>query len=181
MSRFEEGLEQMVGLWTTPEGGSFDHHGRHHRFEASPALPKPTQRPHPPIVIGGRGKKRTPALVARFASDFNLPFVPFDDAPQVIDNVRQACVQIDRDPASLTMSAALVVCAGPTEADVERRAAAIGREPSELRENGLAGSPEELADKIGRYVEIGISRFYLQVLDLDDLDHIAHLGATLPR
>lgn len=181
MNRLEEGLEQMVGLWSTPEGATFDHRGRYHQFEDSPALPKPAQTPHPPIVIGGSGKKRTPSLVARFASDFNLPFVPFDDAPGVLDNVRQACERIDRDPATLTMSAALVACAGAREADVERRAAALGREPAELRENGLAGSPEELADKIGRYGEIGVTRFYLQILDLADLDHLAHLGATLPR
>ena len=110
-----------------------------------------------------------------------MPFVPFDDAPGVLDNVRQACADADRDPASLTMSAALVVCGGNTEAEIERRAAAIGREPAELRENGLAGSPEEVTDKIGRYGEIGISRFYLQILDLTDLDHIGHLGSTLPR
>jgi len=181
MSRFEEGLEQMVGLWTTPEGDTYDHAGVFHRFVDSPALPKPAQRPYPPIVIGGRGKKRTPALVAKYAADFNLPFVPFDDATKVLDNVRRACVDIDRDPASLVMSAALIACAGATEADVERRAGAIGREPAELRESGLAGSPEEIADKLGRYAEIGISRVYLQILDLDDLDHIAHLGSTLPQ
>ena len=128
-------------------------------------------------MIGGRGRKRTPTLVAKYAADFNLPFVPFDDAPKVLDNIRQACVDVDRDPASLVMSAALVACAGATEPDVERRAAAIGRKPAELRESGLAGLPEELADKIERYAEIGITRFYLQILDLDDL---AHLGATLP-
>lgn len=181
MSRFEEGLEQMVGLWTTPEGETFDHAGTFHQFVDSPALPKPHQRPYPPVVIGGRGKKRTPAMVAKYASDFNLPFVPFDDAPKVLDNVRQACVDIDRDPDTLVMSAALVACAGATEADVERRAAAIGREPAELRDSGIAGSPEEIADKLGRYAEIGISRVYFQILDLDDLDHIAHLGATLPN
>ena len=180
MNRLEEGLEQMVGLWATAEGDTFDHDGVFHQFIGSPALPKPTQRPHPPIVMGGRGKKRTPALVARYADEFNLPFVPFDEASAVMDNVRQACADADRDPDSVKMSAALVVCAGATEAEVERRAAAIGREPAELRENGLAGSPEELADKIGRYAEIGVTRIHLQVLDLSDLDHLAHLGATLP-
>ncbi len=181
MSRLEEALDQMTGLWTTPEGETFDHAGRFHQFVASPGLPKPRQRPYPPIVMGGRGKKRTPAMVAKYATDFNLPFVPFDDAPKVLDNVRRACEAIDRDPATLTMSAALVACAGTTEAEVERRAVALGREPAELRQNGLAGSPDELADKLSRYAEIGISRIYLQILDLDDLDHIAHLGATLPR
>ena len=180
MSRFEEGLAQMVGLWTTPEGETYTHDGRFHQFAESPALPKPSQRPYPPVIIGGSGKKRTPALVAAYGSEFNLPFVPFDDAPKVLDNVRHACVDAGRDPASITMSAALVACAGATEADIERRAAAIGREPAELRENGLAGTPDELADRIGRYQEIGVDRIYFQILDLDDLDHIAHLGATLP-
>lgn len=180
MSRFEEGLEQMVGLWTTPDGETFDHAGRFHQFVDSPALPKPQQRPYPPVVIGGQGKKRTPALVAKYGAEFNLPFVPFEKAAKVMDNVRQACVDIDRDPESVVMSAALVSCAGATEADVERRAAAIGREPAELRENGIAGSPEEIADKIGRYAELGVSRIYFQILDLDDLDHVAHLGTTLP-
>lgn len=180
MDRLEEALEQMTGLWTTAEGDTFDHAGRFHQFVDSPALPKPQQRPHPPIVMGGAGKKRTPAMVARYASDFNLPFVPLDKAPGILDNVRRACEAIDRDPATLTMSAALVACAGATEADVERRAAALGRDSVELRENGLAGLPEELADKIGRYEEIGVTRVYVQILDLGDLDHIAHLGATLP-
>ncbi len=181
MSRLEEGLEQMVGLWTTPDGETFDHAGTFHQFVGSPALPKPQQRPYPPVVIGGQGKKRTPALVAKYATEFNMPFVPFEDAAKVMDNVRRACVDIDRDPASVVMSAALVSCAGASEADIERRASAIGREPAELRENGIAGSPEELADKIGRYKEIGLDRLYFQILDLDDLDHIAHLGATLPK
>lgn len=180
MSRLEEGLEQMVGLWATPEGQTFDHAGRFHQFSDSPALPKPMQRPHPPIVIGGRGKKRTPALVARYGNEFNLPFVPLDDVTQVVDNVRRACDDVDRDPASITVSAALVACAGASESEVERRAAAIGREPAELRENGLAGSPAEVAQKIDRYRELGVSRIYLQILDLHDLDHLAHLGATLP-
>ncbi len=181
MSRLEEGLEQMTGLWTTAEGNTFDHEGQFHQFVDSPALPKPRQRPYPPIVMGGAGKKRTPAMVARYASDFNLPFIPFEKAPQILDNVRRACEAIDRDPATLTMSAALVACAGANEADVERRAAALGRDPSELRENGLAGTPEELADKVGRYGEIGVTRLYTQILDLSDLDHVAHLGATLPH
>lgn len=181
MSRFEEGLEQMIGLWTTPEGKIFGHDGTYHQFSDSPALPKPQQRPYPPVIIGGQGKKRTPALVAKYGAEFNLPFVPFEKAAKVMDNVRQACVDIDRDPESVVMSAALVSCAGASEADVERRAAAIGREPAELRESGIAGSPEEIADKIGRYADLGVSRIYFQILDLDDLDHIAHLGATLPN
>jgi hypothetical protein len=70
-------------------------------------------------------------------------------------------------------SVAQVLCCGTSEAEVGRRAAAIGREVPELREHGLAGRPSELVEKIGRFAEVGISRVYLQVLDLSDLDHLA--------
>jgi alkanesulfonate monooxygenase SsuD/methylene tetrahydromethanopterin reductase-like flavin-dependent oxidoreductase (luciferase family) len=69
-------------------------------------------------------------------------------------------------------SAGQVLCCGRTEAEIEKRAAAIGREVSELRENGLAGTPAELIDKLGHFAELGAQRFYLQVLDLTDLDHL---------
>jgi len=182
MSRLEEGLEQIVGLWTTPDGETFNHDGQFAQFADSPGLPKPAQKPHPPIIIGGGGKKRTPALVAKYAAEFNMPFVPFDKAAKVIANVHAACESVGRDPASLISSAALAVCAGADEADVARRATAIGREPSELRTSGLAGSPDEIAEKIEAYRDLGVERIYLQVLDLADLDHIAFLGAeVLPQ
>ena len=72
----------------------------------------------------------------------------------------------------LTTSSALVLCVAETEAELARRAAAIGREVDELRENGLAGLVPEVVDKIGRYAETGQSRLYLQTLDLGDLDHL---------
>ena len=72
----------------------------------------------------------------------------------------------------MRFSSALVLCVGANEAEVTRRAAAIGRDVDELRENGLAGTPQEVVDKIGRYAEVGTQRIYLQVLDLADLDHL---------
>ena len=74
--------------------------------------------------------------------------------------------------SSLTTSSALVLCVAETEDELARRAAAIGREVDELRENGLAGLVPEVVDKIGRYAETGQSRLYLQTLDLGDLDHL---------
>ncbi len=176
MSRLEEAVEQIVGLWTTPDGATFDHDGEFHQFVDSPALPKPVQRPHPPLVIGGRGTKRTPALAARFADDFNLPFGPPEDIPPIMENVARHCEAIDRDPSTMTWSAAQVLCVGETDADVERRAAAIGREADEMRENGVAGTIEEVRDKLGALRAVGVDRVYLQVLDLADLDHIALVG-----
>lgn len=174
--RYEEYLEQIVGLWSTPEGQTYSHQGRFHSFTDSPALPKPSQQPGPPIVIGGRGKTRTPRLVARYASDFNVPFMALADIPETTTRVDAACEAIDRDPATLVKSAALVACIGATEADIARRAAAIGREVDELRENGLAGTYDEALAKLGDYASAGVERVYLQILDLPDLDHVLEIG-----
>jgi F420-dependent oxidoreductase-like protein len=170
-SRLEEQLEIVTGLWGTPEGETFSFEGRHYRLADSPALPKPAQD-RIPVLLGGMGKERTPRLAARFADEFNVPFASVEDSAAQFGRVRAAAEAAGRKPDDLVYSNALVLCAGRDEAEVARRAAAIGREPAELRENGLAGSPDEIVEKIGRYAEAGSSRIYLQVLDLADLDHL---------
>lgn len=169
--RFEEQLAVITGLWSTPEGERFSYDGTHYRLTDSPALPKPAQA-KPPVLIGGLGKKRTPELTAAYADEFNLPFVDLDTTRAQFARVREACERADRDPATLRWSNALVVCVGADEAEVERRAAAIGREKDELRENGVAGTPEEAIEKIRAYGDLGAERVYLQFLDLADLDHL---------
>lgn len=181
MDRYVEALGHLVGLWTTPLGETYSSSGGHWEFVDSPGLPKPLQTPHPPIILGGRGPKRTPALAARYASEFNLPFVPETEAPAVLNRVREACEAHGRDPGTLRTSAALVVCAGENDREVGRRAGAIGRQVDELKQSGLAGTPDEILTKVGRYAELGISRIYLQVLDLSDLDHLALLGERVLR
>lgn len=174
--RLEESLALVAGLWTTPPGETFDFDGTHYRLTDSPALPKPVQSPRPPILVGGKGRRTTPRLAARYADEFNAPFSTVEESAGLFDRVREACAEAGRDPASLTYSNALVLCCGADEAEVTRRADAIGRSVGELRANGLAGSPDELVDRIGRYAEMGATRVYLQVLDLSDLDHL-HLVA----
>ena len=129
-------------------------------------------------MIGGGGPKRTPALAARFATEFNTPFVPVEFFTAQCDRVRSACTSVDRDPSTMSFSTALVVCVGADESEVARRATAIGREPDELRANGVAGTPGEAAATIRRWADAGAERIYLQVLDLADLDHL-DLIATL--
>ncbi len=170
--RFEEQLAIITGLWSTPLGERFSHEGEHYRLTDSPALPKPTQRPGPPVIIGGRGKRRTPELAARYAAEFNLPFVSPEVTSEQVERVRKACADIGRDPDELTYSNALVLCCGATEEEVRRRADAIGRSTDDLRENGLTGSPAEVVDRIGQFATLGAGRLYLQTLDLDDLDHL---------
>lgn len=168
--RLEEQLEIVTGLWADTTG-SFSFTGRHYSVEDSPALPKPTQDKIP-VIIGGKGKRRTPALAARFADEFNVPFESLDFTRTQFGRVRAACESAGRDPDSLAYSNALVLCAGADESEIARRAATIGREVDELRENGLAGTPAEIIEKIGTYAETGSERIYLQVLDLADLDHL---------
>ena len=169
--RLEEQLQLITGMWATPAGATYSKPGGHYPITDSPALPKPAQLA-PPIVIGGGGPKRTPALAAKYAAEFNTPFVSREFFVEQTSRVRAACTAIDRDPDELVYSAALIVCVGADEAEVERRAAALGREPGELRDNGLCGTPAEVAERMRSWREAGAERLYLQVLDLADLDHL---------
>ncbi|HVM54846.1 MAG TPA: LLM class F420-dependent oxidoreductase [Acidimicrobiales bacterium] len=175
----EDHLAILTGMWSAPEGETFSYSGAHHSVTDSPGLPKPVQRPHPPIIIGGGGQKRTPRLAATYAAEYNLPFAPLAYFTAQCDRVRAACDALGRDPGTIVLSAALVACCGSDDAEVARRAAAIGRQPEELRENGAAGTPAEVIDKIRAFADAGAARIYLQVLDLDDLDHLALLGAEV--
>ncbi|MFI2229147.1 LLM class F420-dependent oxidoreductase [Nocardia testacea] len=176
--RFEEQLAVITGLWETRLGDTFDFTGKYYELVKSPALPKPAQQPVP-VIVGGQGPKRTPRLAARYATEFNAPFVSVDDSAAQFDRVRAAVAAAGRAADSMVYSNALVACVGANEAEIARRADAIGREVDELRANGLAGSPAEVADKIGRYREIGTQRIYLQILDLADLDHLELIAAEV--
>jgi len=174
-NRFDNLEEQVAiihGLWNTPDDEKFSYDGAVWRVSDSPALPKPVQAGGPPIIIGGIGKTRTPRLAARYAAEFNLPFGSIEAFVNQRSVVTRACEADDRDPATMTWSAALVFCVGENDVEVARRAAAIGREPDELRANGIAGTPAEAIDSIRRWVDAGADRLYLQMLDLSDLDHL---------
>jgi F420-dependent oxidoreductase-like protein len=174
--RLEEQLAVITGLWRTAVGESFDYAGRHYRLESSPALPKPVQSPHPPVIVGGGGARRTPRLAATYADEFNSPFLSPDDAAAQFGRVRAACEAAGRDPASIRLSSAVVVCCGADGAEVSRRAAAIARDESELRQNGACGTPAEVAERLRQWAAAGAETAYLQVLDLSDLDHVRLIG-----
>ncbi|MER5564654.1 LLM class F420-dependent oxidoreductase [Streptomyces goshikiensis] len=178
MARLEEQLAIVTGLWATAPGATFDYAGTHYQVENSPALPKPAQA-KVPVLIGGHGAKRTPRLAARYADEFNMPFASIADSRRQFGRVREAVAQAGRKADELVYSNALVVCVGKNDAEVARRAAAIGREVEELKANGLAGSPAEVVEKIGTYGAIGSSRVYLQLLDLDDLDHLELISSQV--
>jgi len=180
--RLEEQLAIITGLWSTPHGSTFTFDGKHYKVTDSPALPKPAQRPRPPVIIGGAGPRRTPALAARYADEFNAAFQPPAESQAMYGRIREACAQAGRPASDVAFSAAQVVCCGRDAAELARRAAAIGRDVSELRANGLAGTPSEIVDKIGAFASAGASTLYLQVLDLSDLGHLELLASeVLPQ
>ncbi len=170
--RLEEQLEIVTGLWAAD--GPYSFSGNHYQLADSPALPKPVQRPRPPIIIGGAGPRRTPAIAARFADEFNVPFHPLAQTARQFERVREAAAGRD-----LRYSAAQVTCVGRDDAEVARRAKAIGHDPAILREHALGGTPGEVVDRIGRFAEAGATRLYLQMLDLSDVAHLELIASTV--
>jgi F420-dependent oxidoreductase-like protein len=166
--RLEEQLAVITGLWASDGAFSFD--GRYYTVKDSPGLPRPVQRPGPPVIIGGKGPRRTPALAARYASEFNVPFSTVEETAQAYARLRAVT---DRP---ITLSVAQTVACGLSEADVARRRKAIG--PAAAR--GIVGTPEEVAAGLRRFRDVGAQRAYLQLLDITDVDHVDALANLIP-
>jgi alkanesulfonate monooxygenase SsuD/methylene tetrahydromethanopterin reductase-like flavin-dependent oxidoreductase (luciferase family) len=177
--RYEEQLAVVSGLWNTPPGATFDFAGTYYPVADSPALPKPVQAGGIPLIVGGKGAKRTPRVAARYAAEFNVPFVSAEDNARLFAGVRQACEEAGRDPGSMVYSSALTVAVGRDAAEVTRRLEAIGHDLASIRRQGVAGTPADVVDQLGRYSEAGTQRVYLQVLDLADLDHLDLIAAEV--
>jgi F420-dependent oxidoreductase-like protein len=169
---FAEQLAVIDGLWRTPAGQRFDFAGEHYRLRDSPALPKPVQQPRVPIILGGEGKKRSAALAAGYADEYNSAFRPVAESGQIFDRVRAAVAAAGRDASSMAYSVAQVICVGRSDAELRQRAERLGRDLDELRANGLAGSPAEVVATLGEFAGIGAGRTYLQLMDLTDLDQL---------
>ncbi len=166
--RFSEQVEIIDGLWRTPPGATYSFDGAHYRLSDAPALPKPTQTPRPPIILGGAGRRRSAALAARFADEYNVGFNRAG-TKDIIGRVRAAAIGAGRE---LTFSVANVLCAGRDESELRRRAGSIGRDVADLRESAIAGTPAEVVERIGEFADYGVTRVYLQMLDMHDLDHL---------
>jgi F420-dependent oxidoreductase-like protein len=181
----EEQLAIVTGLWATPDGERFGFEGAHYRLEDAPPLPRPVQT-RVPVIVGGGGPKRTPELAARYATEFNIGFRPEHEIAERFAGVRAACERIGRDPSTLKLSVALTTLAAPTEAELDRRAARIGRTVDEMRGDvNIVGARGEIVAKVERLAELGADRVYLQLLDLQDVEQVEYLGADvlahLPR
>jgi alkanesulfonate monooxygenase len=105
-----------------------------------------------------------------------MPFVNSDVFMEQCVRVRDACTSIDRDPKTLKYTIAQATVCGANAAEVEQRTKKIGREVAELSANGLCGTPAQLIAKIGEWKAAGAETIYMQILDLDDLDHLDLIG-----
>ena len=177
--RLEEQLAIVTGYWRTPIGETFSFDGEHYTLVDAPALPKPVQQPMP-VIVGGTGATRTPRVAAQYATEYNLGFRPEDVIAERFAAVRAACERIGRDPATLKMSVALPTIAGADEGELERRAAASGRTLDDWR-NGtdIVGTPEQIAEKVGRLRDLGAERVHFQLIDLRDVEHVEFLGTEV--
>lgn len=177
MDSLADQLAIIDGMWRTPLGETFTYLGRVHSVIDSPALPKPLQSPLP-IIVGGAGLRRTPALAARYASEFNVDFSSLEEFVERRERVCEISNGIGRTIPP-TVSVPVVVCAGRREADFRRRASAIGRTADDLRFRGVAGTIEECIEKLGRWRAAGAERIYLQVLDIHDFDHLELIAGEI--
>ncbi|MEU0094042.1 LLM class F420-dependent oxidoreductase [Kribbella sp. NPDC006257] len=177
-----EQLELITGLWDTPVGEKYDFDGKHYQLKDSPALPKPVQQPHPPIIVGGGGKKRTPELTAKYAAEFNAGFSSVEETAARFARVREACTAIGRDPETLVLSTAHTVVVGKDDAEVKRRCDVIGRDPQNPGDGSIVGTPAQVVEHLARLAEAGSTRHYVQILDLTDLDHLDLIASdVLPQ
>ncbi|WP_089155231.1 LLM class F420-dependent oxidoreductase [Micromonospora sp. NBS 11-29] len=183
--RLAEQLEIVTGLWRTPDGETYSYTGEHYRLVDAPALPKPVQRPGPPLIVGGKGPKRTPELAARYADEFNMPFKNVAETAAAYERVREACDRMGRDASGrppLTLSAGIVVAIGRTDAEARRRAAPLHVTSALPPEDPVVGSPAQLVDRLGEFAAIGTTRVHLRLIDFDDLDHVELIAAeVLPQ
>lgn len=174
-NRFDQLEEQLAivrGIWTTAEGASFDFDGKWYQLTSCPALPKPMQKPHPPIVVGGRGLRRTPAVAARFADELNVsPATSPEQVAQMFASGTAACETIGRDPLTLKRSVMVTTICGAHTSDIDRRRAHPG-----AGQPDVCGTPDQVVTQLKAFEKAGAAMAYLRLVDMHDLEHIALIG-----
>ena len=189
--RLTEQLEIITGLWRTTPGERFSYQGKHYQLEECASIPRPAPRPPAasspfpvppsiPIIVGGAGPRRTPALAARFAAEFNCGMA--EGTAERFANFRQVCEQAGRDPAELHLSSTLPVCCGVTRDEANRRAAALGEAGLRMLSMGVTGVPGDIIGRVADLAAAGADTVYFHLYDVADIDHIRLLGReVLPR
>jgi F420-dependent oxidoreductase-like protein len=176
--RLAEQLDIITGLWGTKPGDTFSYHGRHYQLHECASIPRPAGSI--PIIIGGAGPRRTPALAARFAAEFNSGMS--DGLAERFANFRRICAASGRDPAGVRLSTTLPVCCGVTRADAGRRAAALGEDGLRMLRMGITGDPGDIVRRLEELRAAGADTVYFHLYDVADTEHVRLLGSeVLPR
>jgi F420-dependent oxidoreductase-like protein len=178
MEVFEEQAEIITGQWTKE---SFSFAGRHYRLENCEALPKPVQRPHPPLIIGGSAKPRTVDVAARLAQEYNLVDATPADCRAARQRLDEACERHGRDPSTLVLSVMATVLVGANEADLARRGrrmADAGMDDGD-HSTWIHGTVPQAVERLGELAGAGVERMMLQHLLHDDLEAVELFGAEL--
>lgn len=188
IDRLAEQLE-IVHRLLGGEGSEVTFHGAHYQLEACPPLPRPVQRPHPPIIVGGGAGPRSAALAARWADEYNVVYVDPAGAKQRMERLSAACQAVGRDPTTLRRSLLAKAVVGATEDDVRRRTAEVMRWTGEdgdvdaylgdLRAQHVAGTPEQVLERLAEYAAVGIERVLLQHLVHGDQDAVELIGREI--
>jgi F420-dependent oxidoreductase-like protein len=168
----EDELAILHGLWDEPDGWSYE--GRQVRLESASFNPKPTQRPHPPIIVGGDGKPRSLRLAARYADEYNMSSAGPEMCTDAFSRLDAECRKVGRDPATLRRSVMAGLLIGADTAEVERRAVAqvamVGADGDASawlearRPRWVAGTPAEARAMVARFAAAGVERIMLQDL-----------------
>ena len=191
--RVEEALAILHGLWTEPDGWTFE--GRFWQVHGSLYRPPAARdgRRHPHLIVGGNGKPRGLRAAARFADEYNLSSATPADAATVREALRAACVAEGRDPDTLVFSAMTGVLMGADQGEVDERLARLmvdllrsDETPEQLaawlavrRARWLFGTPEQVLEQVAAFRAAGVERLALQDLLPRDLDMITSLGRHL--
>ena len=184
----EEELAILHGLWTEPDGWSFD--GRHWQVRDARFYPKPAAplgRRHPNLIIGGDGGPRMARLVARYADELNISSASPDKVGAAYERVAAACREIGRDPAEVTRSAMTGVLVGRTQAEVRQRVSDLMRiigsrdgDPdtwlAQRRERWILGTPDEARARVDQFADAGVQRIMFQTFVPHDLEMVRLLA-----
>jgi F420-dependent oxidoreductase-like protein len=187
VSRLEEQVEIVHRLMSKDER-SLTFEGRYYRLEDCPALPKPVQDPHPRLLIGGQGGPRVSRIAATWADEYNT----FSTTPERSREVRAAldaaCEAVGRDPATLPLSIMISFATGTSQEEaaaratrlLERRGQEAGDDPlAALAEGSLAGTPDQVLQRLGQFADVGVTRVMLQHLLHDDLEVLDVIGSEI--
>lgn len=186
MDALEEQMQIVRGHWAE---GRFDFDGAHFRAKELDALPKPVQRPHPPLILGGRGGPRSLRLAARYADEYNGVMATAEELAETRAKLDAACEAEDRDPATLPLSVMTGWLVGADEADLLDRAARLAEWQGETadpkafleaqQDAWIVGTAAEAIEQARELEAAGVTRIMAQHLLHRDLDAIALLGSEV--